>query len=202
MLKERGKMNDLRFKEEYEKYYGPENDEEDENDYECMRVDAEVFAGETKIGSVTHFDYEANEDREGFCFLADISIEDGLSFSDSSEMIVKALAERFGKVYVCPADKSEDLLFSMFGKEIKTCPPEIEPSYWESGTLYVIEKEESKPKHCAYCGAVIEEGNEWFKYLDNYLQTRYFDDDEADNCFCSEECAGKALMLSSNLSFK
>lgn len=47
-------------------------------------------------------------------------------------------------------------------------------------------------KHCAECGAVIE--NDYYKCLDNCLQANFFDTEE-ENCFCSEECFCKYMEL-------
>jgi hypothetical protein len=49
-------------------------------------------------------------------------------------------------------------------------------------------------EHCANCGAPL--GRKYFTYRDNFIQVNYFDEfDGADNAFCSEVCAGEALML-------
>ena len=48
------------------------------------------------------------------------------------------------------------------------------------------------PKICAQCGC--ECSDEYYKALDNYLQTHYFDDDDT-NCFCSKECFCDFVML-------
>lgn len=46
---------------------------------------------------------------------------------------------------------------------------------------------------CAQCGQVIE--NElYYKVADNYLQVKYFENDEL-NCFCSQECFCDYVML-------
>lgn len=51
-------------------------------------------------------------------------------------------------------------------------------------------------RYCAYCGSQIEPDKSYYKYLDNFLQTKYFEDvDENDNCFCCPDCAGRALFL-------
>ena len=51
-----------------------------------------------------------------------------------------------------------------------------------------------KYTHCAECGTEL--GDVFCMYLDNYLQVKYFDcPDGKDNVFCSENCAGDALML-------
>ena len=42
-----------------------------------------------------------------------------------------------------------------------------------------------KPHICASCGKMIQES--YLKVLDNFLQVKYFDDDE-DNVFCSSVC--------------
>lgn len=47
---------------------------------------------------------------------------------------------------------------------------------------------------CANCGLEIE--NEWYKCRDNFLQVKYFDEqDESDNVFCSKTCFCEALSL-------
>jgi hypothetical protein len=49
-------------------------------------------------------------------------------------------------------------------------------------------------KYCAFCGNEIHD--EYFRYRDNFLQMKYFDEpDGSDNIFCSRICAGEALML-------
>ena len=49
-------------------------------------------------------------------------------------------------------------------------------------------------KICANCGCDCED--EYFKVLDNYLQVKYFDDDDC-NCFCSKECFCEFVTLES-----
>ena len=47
-------------------------------------------------------------------------------------------------------------------------------------------------KICARCGCECKD--EYYKVLDNYLQVKYFDDEET-NCFCSEDCFCEFVML-------
>lgn len=47
---------------------------------------------------------------------------------------------------------------------------------------------------CANCGKKIENSENHYSFLDNYLQVKYFDS-EKDNIFCSQECACKGLFL-------
>lgn len=49
-------------------------------------------------------------------------------------------------------------------------------------------------KICANCGVECED--EYFKVLDNFLQVKYFDDEDT-NCFCSEKCFCEFVMLES-----
>ena len=46
---------------------------------------------------------------------------------------------------------------------------------------------------CAECGKELED-NFCYKFLDNFIQVKYFDSDK-DNQFCSKYCACKSLML-------
>lgn len=46
--------------------------------------------------------------------------------------------------------------------------------------------------YCSNCGSEIE--RLYYKSLDNYIQTKYFDTEE-ENIFCSGECFCKYLML-------
>ena len=48
-------------------------------------------------------------------------------------------------------------------------------------------------KVCANCGMTIE-GN-YFKVGDNFLQVKYFDDEDTENLFCSKDCLCKALSV-------
>lgn len=41
-------------------------------------------------------------------------------------------------------------------------------------------------KKCSNCGKEIDKTN-YYKCLDNYLQVKFFDNDE-NNCFCSLQC--------------
>lgn len=47
---------------------------------------------------------------------------------------------------------------------------------------------------CAKCGKRIEDGENHYSFLDNYLQVKYFDSEE-DNIFCSQQCACEGLFL-------
>lgn len=48
--------------------------------------------------------------------------------------------------------------------------------------------------YCAECNAEL--GDDYYTYRDNHLQRNYFDEyDGSDNAFCSDTCAGNALML-------
>ncbi|SHJ64850.1 hypothetical protein SAMN05444401_3567 [Clostridium amylolyticum] len=49
-------------------------------------------------------------------------------------------------------------------------------------------------KICACCGMVIEEGESYFKCLENFLLVKFFDSEE-DNIFCSKECFCEQLFL-------
>lgn len=45
-----------------------------------------------------------------------------------------------------------------------------------------------KIKHCSYCGQRINiDDDSYFKCLDNFLQTKYFDTED-ENIFCCQEC--------------
>lgn len=48
-------------------------------------------------------------------------------------------------------------------------------------------------KICAYCGLDIE--GSYLKIGDNYLQVKYFDDEETENIFCSKDCLCSALSV-------
>ena len=41
-------------------------------------------------------------------------------------------------------------------------------------------------KYCSHCGREIE-NERFYKIGDNFIQVKYFDDDE-ENCFCSTDC--------------
>lgn len=47
-------------------------------------------------------------------------------------------------------------------------------------------------KYCANCGALIFK--DYFVVGDNYLQTKYFDDEES-NIFCCKDCVLSALSV-------
>lgn len=57
------------------------------------------------------------------------------------------------------------------------------------------ESEKSAPpeKVCANCGMAIE-GN-YFKVGDNFLQVKYFDDEDTENVFCSKDCLCQSLSV-------
>ena len=50
----------------------------------------------------------------------------------------------------------------------------------------------SNIKYCAECGQELE--NDYYIVGDNYLQVKYFDDEES-NMFCSKDCLCKALSV-------
>ena len=50
-------------------------------------------------------------------------------------------------------------------------------------------------KKCANCGEEIEEDQTYYRCLDNYMQTKFFDDEETENIFCSQECFCKYMTL-------
>jgi len=50
-----------------------------------------------------------------------------------------------------------------------------------------------KKLFCAECGEEIKEMA--YKFRDNFLQVKYFDNEARENLFCSTDCAAKALML-------
>lgn len=44
-------------------------------------------------------------------------------------------------------------------------------------------------KECSYCQAEINTDiDSYFTCLDNFIQTKYFDDEEKENVFCCQEC--------------
>ena len=45
---------------------------------------------------------------------------------------------------------------------------------------------------CSECGTELEDS--YYKCLDNFLQTKYFDSEE-ENCFCDEYCFATYLQL-------
>lgn len=51
----------------------------------------------------------------------------------------------------------------------------------------------NKTKVCANCGKEIE-GN-YLKIGDNFLQIKYFDDEETENVFCDQTCLCEALSV-------
>ena len=51
-------------------------------------------------------------------------------------------------------------------------------------------------KICAVCGKEIAVGGSYLKVCDNFLQRKYFEEeDESDNVFCSDECLRDALSV-------
>lgn len=46
-------------------------------------------------------------------------------------------------------------------------------------------------KYCATCGTKIK--GRYLKIGDNYLQAKYFDDEEKENIFCTETCLCQSL---------
>lgn len=48
-------------------------------------------------------------------------------------------------------------------------------------------------KYCANCGMEIE--GSYLKIGDNFLQVKYFDDEETENIFCSETCLCRSLSM-------
>ena len=50
----------------------------------------------------------------------------------------------------------------------------------------------SNKKYCAVCGISID--NDYYIVGDNYLQVKYFDDEE-NNMFCSKDCLCKSLSV-------
>lgn len=57
--------------------------------------------------------------------------------------------------------------------------------------------EKKKIIRCAECGNEIPEGEDYYVVEDNFLQAQYFDG-QADNCFCSEECLCRSLLVESH----
>lgn len=53
-----------------------------------------------------------------------------------------------------------------------------------------------KVRYCAECGCSLEEGCDYYKVLDNFLQTKFFERNQ-DNIFCSKECLCDALSVES-----
>jgi predicted nucleic acid-binding Zn ribbon protein len=51
-------------------------------------------------------------------------------------------------------------------------------------------------KKCAVCGMEIPVGQTYLKVCDNFLQVKFFEEeDESDNVFCSDECLKTALSV-------
>lgn len=51
-------------------------------------------------------------------------------------------------------------------------------------------------KTCSVCGREIPEGETYLKVCDNFLQARFFEEeDESDNVFCSDLCLMDALTV-------
>ena len=50
-----------------------------------------------------------------------------------------------------------------------------------------------KEKICATCGLDIEDN--YYKIGDNFLQVKFFDDEETENIFCSKDCLCQALSV-------
>ena len=48
-------------------------------------------------------------------------------------------------------------------------------------------------KRCAYCDSEID--GSYYKVGDNFLQVRYFDDEEVENVFCSKDCLCSSLSV-------
>ena len=49
---------------------------------------------------------------------------------------------------------------------------------------------------CAQCGNEIPVGERYLKVCDNFLQMRYFDEEDgSDNVFCSKDCLCEALSV-------
>ena len=49
-----------------------------------------------------------------------------------------------------------------------------------------------KIRYCANCGAPIHQGDEYVKILDNFLQVRFFENND-ENIFCDNDCLAAAL---------
>jgi len=48
---------------------------------------------------------------------------------------------------------------------------------------------------CSVCGKELNDGETYLKVCDNYLQVRYFAEDESDNVFCSDWCLREGLSV-------
>lgn len=51
-------------------------------------------------------------------------------------------------------------------------------------------------KKCAVCSLEIPSGQTYLKVCDNFLQVRFFEEEDgSDNVFCSDECLKTALSV-------
>lgn len=51
-------------------------------------------------------------------------------------------------------------------------------------------------RKCVECGKKIDKENGYYKCLHNFMQAKYFQEqDESDNVFCSERCFCNYMML-------
>ena len=101
---------------------------------------------------------------------------------------------------------NKSVLCPRCGEELKTqggsdayepyfieCECGYSSGYYNTEEELLLELGGKKEKICANCGLEIE--GSYYKVGDNFLQVKYFDDEETENVFCSKDCLCQALSV-------
>ncbi|MBR0075681.1 MAG: GNAT family N-acetyltransferase [Synergistaceae bacterium] len=136
MIRFEEKENERNYAQVYEPYTG----EWVENDTLANKqVDFNFYDGDVHIGYMQFFEGYDDEGELDFGFVMSFEIFEAFRNKGYGTQILKMLAQKYGKIYLCPTDEDNERLYARIGEEIEKCPEMIQSNFDTYKKMFLIE---------------------------------------------------------------
>lgn len=137
----------LRFKTKgnksnYALFYEPETSEWVEGDtLSSKQVDFNFYDGDVHIGYMQFFEGYDEDSELDFGFVLSFEVFEAFRNKGYGTQILKMLAQKYGKIYLCPTDENNERLYARIGEEIDfaKCPEMIQSNFDTYEKMFLIE---------------------------------------------------------------
>ena len=106
--------------------------------------EAKIFDDEINGKEVGYLELLEKYDEDGDCewlYVGTIEIHEAFRNQGRGTAVLRQLAEKYGKVYLCPMDADNERLYARLGEEVKYyhVPENIKGCYDAFGKMFLIE---------------------------------------------------------------
>lgn len=104
-----------------------------------IEYDSDIMLEGQKVGYITVFESYDEEEELSCAYLASIEVAEEYRNRGIGSQVIRALAEEYGRIFLCPTDDDNARLCTRLGEETERFPEEIRGCYDEWGRVFVIE---------------------------------------------------------------